>query len=304
MISILCPVYNENLTIGRFISEIENTFSSLSYDLEIIFVNDGSTDNTLNILKEYKHKHSFIKIISLSRNFGKEAALTAALDYAQGDAVIPMDVDLQDPPSLIPLLLEGWKKGYEVVLAKRVNRESDSLTKRSFASLFYKIHNFLSHDKIPENVGDFRLMSRKVVESLKRLPENERFMKGLFAWVGFKHTSIEYTRPPRSLGNSKFNFWKLWNLALDGVTSFSTAPLKIWSYVGATISLASLIYGTYIAILATMDKITVPGYASTFLAVLFLGGIQLIGIGVLGEYIGRIYKESKQRPIYIVEEEL
>ncbi len=270
---------------------------------EIVFINDGSKDNTLNVLLNAKRNFKNIRIINFSRNFGKEAALTVGLDKARGEATIPIDVDLQDPPELIKDLVAKWREGYDVVLAKRADRTSDSFAKRVSADLFYKLNGKISNVDIPNNVGDFRLMSKRVVEALKRLPENQRFMKGLFAWVGFKTTVIEYVREKREAGQSSFNGWKLWNFALDGITSFSTLPLRIWLYIGALVSFLSFLYGSFIILKTLIFGVDLPGYASLAVIMLFLGGIQLIGIGILGEYIGRIYSESKRRPSYIIEGE-
>ena len=270
---------------------------------EIVFINDGSRDNTLNVLLNAKQNFKNIRIINFSRNFGKEAALTAGLDKARGEAAIPIDVDLQDPPELIKELVARWHEGCDVVLAKRADRTSDSFAKRVSADLFYKLNGKISNVDIPNNVGDFRLMSKRVVEALKQLPENQRFMKGLFAWVGFKTTVIEYVREKREAGQSSFNGWKLWNFALDGITSFSTLPLRIWLYIGALVSFLSFLYGSFIILKTLIFGIDLPGYASLAVIMLFLGGIQLIGIGILGEYIGRIYSESKRRPSYIIEGE-
>ena len=253
----------------------------------------------LNAKQNFKN----IRIINFSRNFGKEAALTAGLDKARGEAAIPIDVDLQDPPELIKELVARWREGYDVVLAKRANRTSDSFAKRVSADLFYKLNGKISNVDIPNNVGDFRLMSKRVVEALKQLPENQRFMKGLFAWVGFKTVVIEYVREKREAGQSSFNGWKLWNFALDGITSFSTLPLRIWLYIGALVSFLSFLYGSFIILKTLIFGVDLPGYASLAVIMLFLGGIQLIGIGILGEYIGRIYSESKRRPSYIIEGE-
>jgi glycosyltransferase involved in cell wall biosynthesis len=269
-------------------------------DFELIFVNDGSKDGTLEILLGYASQNNFVRVINFSRNFGKEAALTAAIDHARGDAVIPIDVDLQDPPELIIDMIEKWREGFDVVLARRADRRSDSILKRVTAKMFYSFHNKISNPHMPENVGDFRLMSRKVADVIKRLPERQRFMKGLFAWVGFKSTIIDYTRTERSAGQSSFNFWKLWKLALEGITSFSNLPLTIWSYMGFFISAVSFIYAAFIAIRTIIYGVDVPGYSSTLCLVLFLGGLQLLGIGVIGEYLSRTYMETKQRPIYVV----
>jgi len=243
---------------------------------------------------------SHVRVVDLSRNFGKEAAMTAGIDIAKGDAVIPFDADLQDPPELIPDLVAKWREGFDVVLARRSERRTDTALKRKSASLFYRFHNAISDIKIPENAGDFRLMSRQTVEALKQLPENRRFMKGLFAWVGFNTASVEYARRPRAGGTTKFSGWKLWNFALEGITSFSTLPLRIWTYIGTMTAAASLIYAAYLILRTIVHGRDLPGYASIITAVLFLGGIQLIGMGVIGEYVGRMYVEVKRRPIYIV----
>lgn len=302
-ISIIAPCYNEEETIEPFLRRIEEILTQINEPYEIVFINDGSRDNTLNVLLNAKQNFKNIRIINFSRNFGKEAALTAGLDKARGEAAIPIDVDLQDPPELIKELVARWREGYDVVLAKRADRTSDSFAKRVSADLFYKLNGKISNVDIPNNVGDFRLMSKRVVEALKRLPENQRFMKGLFAWVGFKTTVIEYVREKREAGQSSFNGWKLWNFALDGITSFSTLPLRIWLYIGALVSFLSFLYGSFIILKTLIFGVDLPGYASLAVIMLFLGGIQLIGIGILGEYIGRIYSESKRRPSYIIEGE-
>ena len=303
IISIIAPCYNEEETIEPVLRRIEEILTQINEPYEIVFINDGSRDNTLNVLLNAKQNFKNIRIINFSRNFGKEAALTAGLDKARGEAAIPIDVDLQDPPELIKDLVARWREGYDVVLAKRADRTSDSFAKRVSADLFYKLNGKISNVDIPNNVGDFRLMSKRVVEALKQLPENQRFMKGLFAWVGFKTVAIEYVREKREAGQSSFNGWKLWNFALDGITSFSTLPLRIWLYIGALVSFLSFLYGSFIILKTLIFGVDLPGYASLAVIMLFLGGIQLIGIGILGEYIGRIYSESKRRPSYIIEGE-
>ena len=239
-------------------------------------------------------------MVDLSRNFGKEAALTAGLLEAMGEIIIPLDVDLQDPPELIPAMIDKWQDGYDVVLARRSSRDSDSFSKRLAAKWFYRIHNIIAEPKIPEDVGDYRLIDRTVVEALRDLPESRRFMKGLFAWLGFRTTTLNYHRPTRAAGSSKFNGWRLWNLALEGFTSFSTAPLRIWTYVGLIVALTSFMFAIFIAVRVFILGVDVPGYASLIVAVSLLGGLQLIGLGVIGEYIGRIYIESKRRPPYVI----
>lgn len=303
IISLVCPCYNEEEVIAIFLAHTEPILKKLNRSYEIIFINDGSTDNTFEVLLNIKNNHENIRIINLSRNFGKEAALTAGLESSIGKVAIPIDVDLQDPPELIPTFIEKWEEGYEVVLAKRVDRSSDSIAKKLSAEYFYKIHNKISDISIPHNVGDYRLISKKVVDTLKTLPENQRFMKGLFAWTGYKTTTVEYKRKVRIAGKTSFSGWKLWNFALEGITSFSTVPLRIWLYLGFLISFFAFIYGSIIIIKTIVYGIDLPGYASLLSIVLFLGGIQLMGIGILGEYIGRIYKESKRRPPYVIEDE-
>jgi glycosyltransferase involved in cell wall biosynthesis len=307
MISIICPFYNEEKMVSFFFKELLNIVGSINDEIEIICVNDGSTDHTLQRIIEQKNtapQHIHIRIIDFSRNFGKEAALTAGIDLARGDAVIPIDTDLQDPPALINALIEKWREGYEVVLAKRADRTTDTWLKRKTAEWFYRLHNSISSPPIPDNVGDFRLLSRAAVEALKRLPERERFMKGLFNWVGFKTAEVEYVRLSRKAGETKFPLLKLWNFALDGITSFSTVPLRIWSYLGFFISLFAFAYGSIIIVRTLIQGVDIPGYASLLVIMLFLGGLQLIGIGVVGEYLGRIYMETKNRPIYIIRQEL
>lgn len=301
LISIVVPFFNEGENVKFFQASIGSLIETLpDFDFEIVCVDDGSQDNTLQNLVSIASTNQQFKVIELSRNFGKEAALTAGIDHASGDAVIPIDADLQDPPELIGQMLTEWQKGYEVVLARRVDRSSDSYLKRKTAELFYKFHNRLSHVKIPENVGDFRLMDRKVVEAVKLLPEQQRFMKGLFAWVGYSTTTVDYTRSARVAGDSKFSGWKLWNFALEGITSFSSAPLKLWTYLGGVGAALSLIYAAYIIFRTLIYGVDLPGYASILVAVLFIGSLQLMSIGMLGEYVGRIYIESKRRPVYLI----
>lgn len=267
---------------------------------EYIFIDDGSTDTTLARLRQLVASGMPVKIIELSRNFGKEAALSAGIDHAEGDAVIPIDVDLQDPPHVIADMITQWEDGWEVVLAQRSDRSTDTLAKSGSASLFYWLHNRFSSPLIPANCGDFRLMDRVVITALRRLPENQRFMKGLFAWVGFRTTAVSYVRETRVAGQSKFNLIRLLDFAIQGFTSFSLAPLRLWHVFGLLASLLSVVFATFIVVRVLVYGIDVPGYASLMTVVLFLGGLQLIGIGVLGEYLGRSYFESKRRPAYIV----
>ncbi len=302
-ISIVAPCYNEEDVIDIFLEKMFYILQKLGRSYEIVFVNDGSKDATLEVLKAKSQEFDEVRVINLSRNFGKEAALTAGIDASKGEVVVPIDVDLQDPPELILEFVKKYEQGYDVVVGKRVDRSTDTPAKRISAELFYKMHNKISDIEIPHNVGDYRLMSRRVVEELKKLPETQRFMKGIFAWLGFKTAIVEYKRESRAAGETSFNGWKLWNFALDGVTSFSTAPLRVWLYVGMFLAFISFLYGSIIILKTLIFGIDSPGYASMITVILFLGGIQLMGIGILGEYIGRIYLESKNRPIYIVENE-
>lgn len=300
-VSIVTPFFNEGAGIEIYHQALTAALATISdIDFEIVAVDDGSSDDTLARLISLVARDKRVRVIELSRNFGKEAALTAGIDAAKGDAVIPFDADLQDPPQVIAEMIAAWRAGAEVVLARRADRKSDSLAKRKTASWFYRIHNRLSQIKLPEDVGDFRLMDRIVIEALGRLPERQRFMKGLFAWVGFKTVTIDYARAPRAAGTSKFTGWRLWNFALEGITSFTTLPLKVWTYVGAIGALLTSIYAVYTVLKTLILGVDVPGYASLLVAVLFFGSVQLIGIGILGEYIGRIYLETKQRPLYVV----
>jgi polyisoprenyl-phosphate glycosyltransferase len=301
MISIVVPFYNESAGIEKFHAAVSAVFPlAPDVDFEVVCVDDGSRDDTLEKLVAIAKRDPRFWVIMLSRNFGKEAALTAGIDGARGHAVIPLDADLQDPPELIPTLIQKWQQGAEIVLARRTDRSADSFFKRKTAELFYNFHNQLSDVQIPRNVGDFRLMDRRAVDALKMLPERQRFMKGLFAWIGFKTVVVDYKRNPRSAGNTKYSGWKLWNFALEGLTSFSTAPLKMWTYVGATSAVLTFGYATFIVFRTLIYGVDVPGYASLLVAILFFGSLQLITVGMLGEYLGRIYMETKQRPTYLV----
>ncbi|MGA5654312.1 glycosyltransferase family 2 protein [Rahnella contaminans] len=297
-ISLVVPVFNEEDTIAIFYRTVREQLSQ--HEVEIVFINDGSSDNTESLINALAKSDSLVNALSFTRNFGKEPALFAGLEASTGDVVIPIDVDLQDPIDVIPRLIEKWQEGADVVLAKRADRSSDSHFKRKSAEWFYKLHNMISKPKIEENVGDFRLMSRAVVENIKSLPERNLFMKGVLSWVGGRTAVVEYTRDERVAGSTKFNGWKLWNLALEGITSFSTFPLRMWTYIGLFVAGLSFAYGVYMIIDTLIFGNPIHGYPSILVSILFLGGIQLIGIGVLGEYIGRIYIETKQRPRFII----
>ena len=301
-ISIIAPFYNEAESIDDFFQRVIPTVQSLDCDYEIICINDGSADETLAGLRAWEGRNPQIKVVNLSRNFGKESALTAGLDIAQGDVVIPIDSDLQDPPELIPQMLEKWREGYDVVYAKRVRRKTDTFLKRWSALGFYRLFNWITDTKIPYNTGDFRLLDKKVVGAVRSLGERTRFMKGIFAWVGFRQIAVEYERPLREHGSASLHFRNLWRLAVDGITSFSTIPLRICSYIGLFIALLALVFGSIIMVRTLIYGIDLPGYASTIVIILFLGGIQLISLGVIGEYVGRIFYEIKGRPNYIIDE--
>lgn len=300
-ISLVVPVFNEEEAIPIFYRTVREVLEA--YKVEIIFINDGSRDNTESIIQALAVADPLVKSINFTRNFGKEPALFAGLEHATGEAIIPIDVDLQDPITVIPLLIEEWQHGADVVLAKRSDRNTDGHLKRKTAEWFYRLHNKISTPKIEENVGDFRLMSKATIDNIKLLPERNLFMKGILSWVGGKVSVVEYVRAERVAGTSKFNGWKLWNLALEGITSFSTFPLRIWTYIGLTVAGLSFLYGGWMIVDKLIWGNVVRGYPSLLVSVLFLGGVQLIGIGVLGEYIGRIYLEVKKRPRYIIKKE-
>lgn len=300
LVTLIIPVFNEEGSIGPFLKEVGEQLEKLEERFELLFVDDGSDDATVNCINTAADSDERIRVIEFSRNFGKEAALTAGLAESRGDAVIPIDVDLQDPPQLICQFIEKWKDGYDVVYGERRCRKTDSFMKRKSADLFYGILNKLSHISMPPNAGDYRLMDRRVVDVINLLPERNRFMKGLFAWAGFKSIGVKYDRPSRKVGHTKFTYWNLWNFALDGVMSFSTLPLRIWSYLGAFFAVSSMAYGTFIVARTLIIGRDVPGYASLMTALLFLGGIQLISLGIIGEYIGRLFVEIKQRPVYVI----
>ncbi len=305
-LSVIVPVKDEEEAIGPFVTRVAPILDGLlptldgRTDWEILFIDDGSEDHTLAAILQAHQRDPRVRAVSLSRNFGKEAALTAGLDFAAGRAVIPIDVDLQDPPEVIGQMLAKWRDGFEVVYGVRTNRESDSLPKRLTADLYYRAHNYLSSDKIPEHAGDFRLLDRSVVEIIRQMPERNRFMKGLFAWSGFRQAAVEYERAPRAVGTTKFRYWKLWTLALDGLTSASTMPLRIWSYIGVVIAFFTFLYAVGVIAKTIFFGSDVAGYPSLMVAILFFGGLQLISLGVLGEYVGRILIETKRRPLYVV----
>jgi len=299
-LSIVAPFHNEAANLDVFFSRIAAVMAKLNLSHEIVCVNDGSRDDTLERLVDHHKKNAAIKVVNLSRNFGKDIALTAAIDHARGNAVIPIDSDLQDPPEVIEELVAKWREGHDVVYATRRTRQGEGILKRLTADLFYRIFDATSDFHIPRNTGDFRLMNRAAVDALKRLPERSRFMKGLFAWVGFRQTAVFYDRHPRHAGKTHWNYWRLWNFAIDGITAFSSLPLRIWSYLGLVLATLAFMYAVFLIVLKLGWGIESPGYASIMVAVLMLGGIQLITLGVIGEYISRIYTEVKARPLYLV----
>lgn len=300
IVSIVVPVHNEEEVLSELYRRLNEVLAEISYAYEVIFVDDGSSDATLEIVTGLCDLDKSIAVIELSRNFGKEAAVSAGLDVAIGDAVIVIDADLQDPPELILDFLRAWEDGYDVVYGVRRTRDGDTWLKRQSARAFYRILNSLSDVEIPENAGDFRLLSRMAVDALKSMNERHRYMKGLFAWVGYKQKAILYDRDPRFAGETKWNYWKLWTLALEGITSFTDVPLKLATYLGVLTSGMSFLYGIYFLIRTLLFGNPIPGYPSLILVVLFLGGVQLVCLGILGEYMARTYAESKQRPLYLI----
>lgn len=301
-LSIVIPMYNEADALEHLFARLRPCVEMVTTNYEVVCVNDGSRDATLAKLREMHTADPRIKVVDLSRNFGKEIALTAGIDYSRGQAVIPIDADLQDPPELIAELVEQWRRGYKVVLATRRSRPGDTWLKRKSAEWFYTAMNKVSTVKLPPNTGDYRLMDRVVVDAVRQMPERTRFMKGIFAWVGFPTTTVYFDRQQRVAGITTWNYWKLWKFALDGIFSFTTVPLKVWTYVGAFISMSSFLWAMYIFTRTLIHGPDVAGYPSLMVAVLFMGGIQLLSIGIIGEYVGRIYRESKQRPLYLVQE--
>lgn len=303
LISVIIPAYNEEAVIALFHSRMSQIFAQLhNYRCEMIFVNDGSTDRTQSIIDKLAAADDCVSGISLSRNFGKEAAMTAGLDLAKGDAVAIFDVDLQDQPELLLQFVEKWEEGYDVAYAKRSHRDGETWLKKATASAFYRLMTKLSRVTIPQDTGDCRLMSRRVVQALGQLREHHRFMKGLFAWVGYPSVAVEYRRDPRAAGTTKFNYWKLWNFALEGITSFTVTPLKLATYLGFFCALSAFVMGVWIVLNTMIWGNAVQGYPTLIVTILFLGGVQLFFIGILGEYLGRIFGETKNRPLYLVHE--
>ncbi len=298
-VSLVVPVYNEEAAIPLFLDAVQPVTAAEPYEFEFVFVNDGSRDDTLSVLLAAAQQDARIRIIDLSRNFGKENALAAGLRAATGDAAVPMDVDLQDPPELLAALLRKWEQGFETVVGVRRRRTGDGLFKRRSAGLFYRVFNAVSRCRLVPDAGDYRLLDRRVLDALNSLPEKVRFTKGLYAWVGFSVAVEEYDRPARSAGRTAWNAWRLWNFALDGITGFSTLPLRIWSYLGGVVALIGLGYAAWLVLRTLLFGVDVPGYASLMVAVLTLGGLILLSLGVIGEYLGRVFEEVKARPICV-----
>ena len=301
-LSIIVSMYNEEESLATFFTEVKKVMKKLSsYKYEIVCIDDGSTDKTFEMLEAYAKKDDTIKVVKFSRNFGKEYGMMAGLHFCKGRAAIPMDVDLQDPPNLILDFVKKWEEGYDMVYGIRNDRTSDTFLKRCTAKLFYKVYNLMTRSPIPYNAGDYRLLDRKIINAILSLKERNVFMKGIFGWTGFKSCGVKYIRQKRCAGVSKWNYWKLWNFALDGITASTTLPLRIWTYIGSLLSFTGMLYALYIIAKTIIYGVDVPGYASLMVFILLLGGIQMIILGILGEYIGRIFIEVKNRPLYIVD---
>ena len=301
-ISVVVPAYNEEEVLDEFYRRTVSVLAGIGAPYEIVFVNDGSTDRTWFIMNQLRKSDPSISAVNLSRNFGKEIALTAGLDESCGEVVIVIDADLQDPPELIPKLLDGWREGFDVVYAVRTEREGETWLKKKTASIFYRVIQSVSRIKIPKDTGDFRLMSRRAIDALSQLREHHRFMKGLFSWVGFPSKPIYYRREPRAAGQTKWNYWKLWNFALEGITSFTVAPLKMATYIGLVVASLSFLYAVFVIYKTLRYGDPVQGYPSLMVVILFIGGTQLVCTGIIGEYLGRVFNEVKQRPLYVVSE--
>jgi glycosyltransferase involved in cell wall biosynthesis len=301
LISIVVPAYNEAEVLPEFQRRVAKVIDDLPFHGEICYVNDGSTDDTFETLKRLQKADSRVVIIDLSRNYGKEIAITAGLDHACGDATIPIDADLQDPPELIKTLVEKWQEGYNVVYARRISREGETWVKRFTAFIFYRLmHKIGGKLTLPENVGDFRLIDRKALDALIQLREHHRFMKGLFTLIGFRQTVVDYHRDSRFAGETKWSYWQLWGLSLEAITSFTIVPLKISTYIGILTAFFAFLYGVYIFGKTILIGDPVPGYPSLMVMIAFLGGVQLTVLGIIGEYLGRIFTETKNRPLYFV----
>jgi polyisoprenyl-phosphate glycosyltransferase len=304
LLSIIVPAYNEEEVLPEFHTRLSAVLNKIGCESEVVYVNDGSTDRTLNIIDGLRQGDARVAVIDLSRNFGKEIAMTAGFDHAVGDAVVVIDADLQDPPELIPELYRYYQEGYDVVYAQRVSRVGEGPLKKVTAFLFYRLIQAMTRVQIPADTGDFRLLSRRALDALNKLREQHRFMKGLYAWIGFPQKAVPFQRDARMAGKTKWNYWKLWNFALEGFTSFTIGPLKIATYLGITTAVAAFLYGAWVIYKTLAHGDPVAGYPSLMVVILFLGGIQLMTIGVLGEYLGRMFDETKRRPLYFVKNHL
>lgn len=298
LLSVVAPVHNEEAVLPAFHQRLSAALLATGARYEIIYVDDGSDDDSAELVSKLMLDDACVSLLELSRNFGKEIALSAGLDHARGDAVVLIDADLQDPPELIARFIEEWQAGYDVVYGQRTERVGESALKKLSAHAFYRVINFLSDVEIPRDVGDFRLLSRRAVDAVNSLPERHRYMKGLFAWIGFPQKGVAYVREPRAAGRSNWTYWRLWNFALEGITSFSDAPLKLATYLGVATSTVAFLYGSFMLLRTMIWGNPVPGYPSLIIVVLFLGGVQLICLGIIGEYLARTYRESKSRPLY------
>jgi len=303
-LSVVVPAYNEVAVLPEFHRRLAAVLDALPIRAEIIYINDGSSDTTRSLLLALRETDARVAVIDFSRNFGKEIAMSAGLDHAHGDAVVVIDADLQDPPELIPDMLRAWREGFDVVLMRRRSRAQESWLKKATARAFYRAIGRMGTIDIPENVGDFRLLSQRAVAALRRFPERSRFMKGLFAWIGFPCREMEYDRDGRHAGETKWNYWRLWNFALEGITSFSVVPLKVASYIGFATALTAFTYGAYVIGKTLLFGDPARGYPTLIVVVLFLGGLQLMALGVIGEYLARMFIEVKQRPLYLIQESL
>jgi glycosyltransferase involved in cell wall biosynthesis len=302
-LSVVVPAYNESAGLREFHARLVAVFDTIDLACTVLYVDDGSRDDTWAVMESLRARDARVATLKLSRNFGKELAMTAGLDAIDADAVVVIDADLQDPPELIAQFVAAWREGCDVVYGTRASRAGESGVKKFTSAVFYRVMERLSHTPVPRDTGDFRLLSRRALDALKQVRERQRFMKGLFAWVGYRQRAIVYERDPRFAGSSKFNYWRLWNFAIEGITSFSTAPLRLATYVGLLTALAAFVFGVFVFVKAVFYGDVVRGYPTLLLVILFLGGVQLMALGTIGEYLGRLYMEAKQRPLYLVEEQ-
>lgn len=302
LLSVVCPAFNESAVLEEFHATLSQVLEAENQRYEIVFVNDGSVDATLSVMRALRRGRPNVAIVDLSRNYGKEIAMSAGLDHARGDAILIIDADLQHPPALVPTLIDGWREGYDIIYGVRRARDSDTFLRRRTAHAFYRIMGRIGRTPIPENAGDFRLLSRKAVDAIRSMREHHRFMKGVFAWVGFPTKAVPYDVAERRAGSSKFNLWKLWNFSIEGVTSHTLAPLKVSTYLGLAVATLALVYGAFVVIETIVNGNPVPGYPTLVTLMLFLGGVQLIVLGVMGEYLGRVFNETKGRPLYFTNE--